>query len=153
MLHQQVIILDKEPVQRNVQTIVKESHIDTDIRLFLFLPGNGRRTSQTAGCVRCFPIADRREIKRTIRIVFDILVTNHTITDTHFQAVEDCLVFHKRFIRHIPGSRERRKDTPAMSFGKFGRTVVTGRRCQIVTHIIIIIHSTQDRYQRIAFEV
>ena len=153
MFHQQVIVLDKEPVQRNVQTIVQKCHIDTDIRLFLFFPSDGRCTSQTAGCIRSLTVADRREIKRTIRIVFDILVTNHTVTDTHFQTVKDCLVFHKRFIRHIPCSRERRQDTPTVAFGKLGRTVVTGRCRQVITQVIIVVHSTQNRNEGIALEI
>ena len=126
MLHEQVVVDDIEYVERCRDAILQETKVDAEVKLILLLPCDGRSSTESAGSIACH--TDSITIHRLalchgiipsgIDIVGNILITNHSIAGTYFQAAEDALTLHKLLISCLPGRRERGEQTPAVTVTK-----------------------------------
>ena len=82
-------------------------------------------------------------------IIVNILITYTAPASTKLQVTEDVLVLHKCLTDDTPGSGNRREEGIFAALRETGRTVSTKRCRNIVTVIVIVHDTTQERDQRI----
>ena len=146
-------------IQDQIETVVHESQIQTDLKRLTLLPTQLRIHDR---CIQdtCHPII-RMGIRSLSVQTIDIIVINtvhitvDTIRNTRFQCRYDIgylAVLEKILFMDIPSGRYSRKESPAV-IRQFRNSIITCYCRKQIAAFVIVCHTTEERGNPVSFTI
>ena len=146
-VHQHVLRLLAIPVNNQVNAVVQEAQVETDVELLLLLPLHTLVGKVLGLVARAQRRVDHRD-GGAPKVTTDIGVTSLTPTQTQLTVGEPIHVLHELLVGKAPRTGERVETCPAVRGTEVGATVIAVGVGRIVTVIVAVGPTGEERSHR-----